>query len=620
MADFIIRGELEDIDPKVNQIIELEKERQNRKLIFIPSESSAPDAVRESLGSVLQNIYAEGYPPKESRRFSESEILDIENQLLDYRRYSDPRYYKGVEFADILEELARRRCAELFATDEVSPEEIFVNVQPLSGAPANNAVYTALIEPGDPLLGMSLFHGGHLTHGSSVNRSGKLYNVSHYSVDPESEKIDYDQVYNIALETKPRIIIAGYSSYPWIPDWVKFKEISDAVGAYLFCDISHIAGLIAGKAVPSPIGYADIITFTTHKTLCGPRGACILSFDENISQKIDRAVFPGEQGGPHIQVLSAMATTFKLAKTQDFVKFQKQIIDNCVALSNQLEKRGMRIPYGGTNTHLTNIDCKSIVGKDGTPLSGDMAARILDLAGMVTNANTIPGDKSAFQASGVRLGTPWLTQRGLTEEDMVDIANNMADILKQIQPYSISSGKNKYSRAKVDFDALENCKVRTREIADRAKVSTEYNKSGYPFFHYIDDFDDRNKKELIAFTCSGRNVALIMNYILPIDVGMMESRNLYKTHLFVNGNDISCYVRKQNQNEFLIAFPGESAGMAAEWLRGLSDGFIQFDDDLARRIPGPFIVKESKEKIDSSKGEDETCHFISAFNPTQMKT
>ncbi|RLG28054.1 hypothetical protein DRN98_10085, partial [Methanosarcinales archaeon] len=482
MADFIIRGELEDIDPKVNQIIELEKERQNRKLIFIPSESSAPDAVRESLGSVLQNIYAEGYPPKESRRFSESEILDIENQLLDYRRYSDPRYYKGVEFADILEELARRRCAELFATDEVSPEEIFANVQPLSGAPANNAVYTALIEPGDPLLGMSLFHGGHLTHGSSVNRSGKLYNVSHYSVDPESEKIDYDQVYNIALETKPRIIIAGYSSYPWIPDWVKFKEISDAVGAYLFCDISHIAGLIAGKAVPSPIGYADIITFTTHKTLCGPRGACILSFNENTSQKIDRAVFPGEQGGPHIQVLSAMATTFKLAKTQDFVKFQKQIIDNCVALSNQLEKRGMRIPYGGTNTHLTNIDCKSIVGKDGTPLSGDMAARILDLAGMVTNANTIPGDKSAFQASGVRLGTPWLTQRGLTEEDMVDIANNMADILKQIQPYSISSGKNKYSRAKVDFDALENCKVRTREIADRAKVSTEYNKSGYPFF------------------------------------------------------------------------------------------------------------------------------------------
>ena len=287
MADHLIRGTLAQIDPEISQLIQYETERQFRKLILIPSESTAPAAVRESLGSVFQNLYAEGYPDEETRWMSEKELLDYPARLSYYRRYADPRYYKGVEYADVVESLARRRCAQVFATEKVSADRLYVNIQALSGAPANNAVYQALIEPGDTLLGMNLLHGGHLTHGSSVNRSGKLYKVFHYNVDPVTEQIDYDKVESIAREVKPKIIVCGYSSYPFIPDWARFRAIADAVGAYLLADVSHIAGLIAGKAVSSPVGHAHVITFTTHKTLCGPRGACILTADSALAKKID---------------------------------------------------------------------------------------------------------------------------------------------------------------------------------------------------------------------------------------------------------------------------------------------------------------------------------------------
>jgi len=293
MADYLTRGSLEEIDPEVHELIQIESERQIRKMILIPSESAAPFAVREALGSIFQNIYAEGYPDEETRWMSEEEILDYNARLTYYRRFADPRYYKGVEYADVIESLARRRCAELFATESISANQIYVNVQPLSGAPANNAVYQALINPGDTILGMNLLHGGHLTHGSSVNRSGKLYNVVHYNIDPQTEQIDYDAVEALALEHKPKIIIAGYSSYPWAPDWVKFRAIADKVGAILLGDVSHIAGLIAGKVLPSPVGYAHVISFTTHKTLIGPRSAVIMTTDAAFGRSIDRAVFPG---------------------------------------------------------------------------------------------------------------------------------------------------------------------------------------------------------------------------------------------------------------------------------------------------------------------------------------
>ena len=269
MIDHLIRGTLAQVDPEVSTLINHEVERQFRKLILIPSESTAPAAVRESLASVFQNLYAEGYPDEETRWMTEKEILDYPARLTYYRRYADPRYYKGVEYADLVEALARRRCAEVFATDKVSADQLYVNIQALSGAPANNAVYHAIIEPGDAILGMNLLHGGHLTHGSSVNRSGKLFNVVHYTVNPETEQIDYDQVESLALEHKPKIIIAGYSSYPWAVDWKRFREIADSVDALLFADIAHVAGLVAAGVYPSPVGYADVVTFTTQPFLAG---------------------------------------------------------------------------------------------------------------------------------------------------------------------------------------------------------------------------------------------------------------------------------------------------------------------------------------------------------------
>jgi len=597
MPCFILSDPLSKIDPAVENIINLESERQRRKLIFIPSESSAPIAVRESMGSVLQNVYAEGYPPEKSRLFTQEEILDLEKQITHYRRYSDPRYYKGVENVDILEELARRRCAELFSNDQVNPDQIYVNVQPLSGAPANNAVYHALIDPGDVIVGMNLFHGGHLSHGSSVNRSGKLYQVFHYNVDPLTERINYETLQEIVKEKQPKILIAGYSSYPWAPDWKIFAEIAHSVGAYLFADISHIAGMIAANILPSPVGFADIISFTTHKTLCGPRGACILSFDNKLSRKIDKAVFPGEQGGPHIQAIAGMATTFKIAQTKYFVDFQKQIINNCSALSSQLTKRNIRIAFGGTNTHLLNIDCKSITGKDGTKLSGDMAARILDIAGLVVNANTIPGDKAALRSSGIRLGTPWITQRGFVEEDVILVADIIADILHATEPYTIMGKTRAITRAKIDFTVLEQAKLRIRSLIEKTIDGKGSVKTGYPYYYFLDDFRNNEPEEWLTFNIIGNKILTSLQWIFSTDIDNLSREVISPTYFYANKKKISCFISKQSDREYKLVLHAKDAGLAITWLRDLSDGFISFDADPSRKIPGPFIVRRSKTNL-----------------------
>jgi glycine hydroxymethyltransferase len=612
MTDFINNDPLSKIDPDIKKIIDIETERQKRKLIFIPSETSSPFSVKESLGSVLQNLYAEGYPPQSSRNLSESELLAFENQITSYRRYSDPRFYKGVENADLIEELARRRCADLFANDLIDAEHIYANVQPLSGAPANNAVYHALINPGDVIVGMNLFHGGHLTHGSSVNHSGKFYQAHHYNVDPQTQKINYAAVEELVHEKQPKIIIAGYSSYPWAPDWKRFSEIAHSVGAFLLADISHIAGMIAANALPSPIGYADVVTFTTHKSLCGPRGACILSFDKKTSARIDKAVFPGEQGGPHMHAIAGMATTFKLAKTPSFRKFQKQIIKNCATLCAQIEKRNIRIAFGGTNTHLFCIDCHSITNSNGVPLSGDMAARILDLAGLVTNANTIPGDKSTFRSTGVRIGTPWVTQRGLVESDMVEIGNIIADILFATTSYEITGISRKVTRAKIDFEIFENAKKRVRSLIEKTVDYEDLDESGYPYFYFSDDFLDKKPNEWITFEINGKNTLSTLQWVLPIDVSNLSKTKVIATSLFVKNNSIECLIQKRTNDSYLIAFLAKDAGIAAAWLQDLSDGFISFDVDLLRTIPGPFALKSSEIKLHDSDNQ-------TAANPDEYK-
>lgn len=591
MADFLFRGSLQDLDPAVYELTQLESERQFRKLILIPSESSAPLAVREALASAFQNLYAEGYPDDETRRMREEEILDYDARLAHYRRYADPRYYKGVEYADAIEALARRRCAEVFATPAFPADRLFVNVQPLSGAPANNAVYTALVNPGDTIMGMNLLHGGHLSHGSSVNRSGKLFKVVHYTVDPQTEQIDYDVVQAMATEHKPKILIAGYSSYSWAPDWQRFRAIADSVGATLLADISHIAGLVAAGVVPSPIGIAHVTTFTTHKTLTGPRGACIITTDAALSRKLDRAVFPGEQGGPHVHAFAALATSFKLAKTDEFKTLQQQIVKNCKVLNDRLAERGFHMVFGGTGTHLTNLDCKSIKGPDGTPLSGDMAARILDIAGIVCNRNTIPGDKTAFQASGVRLGTPWMTQRGLKEAEMVQVADIIADVLFACQPYTVETRQGPALRAKVDFAVLETAKMRVRSLTEAAGIDYEATKHGYPHFFYL---DEKYTGEQAAFMLTGPTVRSFANYAFTSDVEALKPGQAQKTCLNTPQGAVEGTLECLDLITFRLTVPAAQGGLAAAWLRDLSDGYVKFDEDLVRRMPGPVSVAETQ--------------------------
>ncbi len=592
MSDFLFRGSLADLDPDVYALTQVEAERQARKLILIPSESQAPLAVREALGSAFQNIYAEGYPDEETRWMSEAEILDFPARLAHYRRYSDPRYYKGVEYADLVEALARKRAAQAFAANGFSAEQIYVNVQALSGGPANNAVYQALMSLGDTVLGMNLLHGGHLSHGSSVNRSGKWFNAVHYGVDPETEKIDYEAVRALALEHKPRLLIAGYSSYSWVPDWKKFRQIADEVGAYFLADISHIGGLVAAGVVPSPVGIAHVVMSTTHKSLDGPRGAVLLTTEAAIAKKLDRAVFPGEQGGPHVNVFAALSLTFKLAQTAQFKQLQAQTIKNAAAMVEQFQKRGLRVPFGGTDCHMLNIDVTSVKGEDGTALSGDMAARILDVVGIVTNRNTIPGDKDSRDPSGVRMGTPWITQRGFDEKSSRQLADVMADVLLACAPHSVDTPRHgRQRRAKLDFKTLNEAKLRVRALAQAAGVDFEYQPSGYPHFYYIDD-----KATSGVFDLTGARVRQFLDYAVGTDLSALKPGASVPTCVHTPEKTVEGMLTCVSASQYRLSLPAEEAALVATWLRDLSDNYVQVGEDLFRSLPGPVVVSASEAK------------------------
>jgi len=599
MSDFLFRGSLAEVDPAVFDLVQVEAERQYRKLILIPSESAAPQSIREAMGSVFQNIYAEGYPEPATRWMKEEEILSYPERLGEFHRYGDPRFYKGVEYADIIEALARRRCAEVFATNGVSADDLYVNVQALSGAPANNAVYHALLTPGDTLMGMNLFHGGHLTHGSPANRSGKLYNAVHYTIDPATEQLDYSQIQELASQHKPKIIVVGYSSYPWAVNWDKFRKIADSVKAILMADIAHVAGMVAAGAYPSPVGYADVITFTTHKTLCGPRGAAILTTDESLSKKIDKAVFPGEQGGPHVHIFAALAVTFKLAATQQFHDLQHQIVKNTKVFTERLREHGFRIAYGGSDTHLMNLDVKSIKGPDGATLTGEQAARILDLAGIVVNRNTIPGDTSALNPTGLRMASPWVTQRGFKETEMTQLADIIADLLKATTPYRLPGKGDGVARVKVDFLTLEHAKTRVRSLAEQAGIDYTPQSFGYPHFHYFDD-GPTQKSEWVTLEISGDHARQFLNYVLASEVEALKPTETQPTSLgyfatskanqykFTNGM-LTCIT----PIKFNLSLPKSESSVVAAWLRDLSDGYIGFDEDILRKLPGPIRIVET---------------------------
>lgn len=378
-------------DPELFAAIKEERDRQQNKIELIASENFVSRAVMEAMGSVLTNKYAEGYPGR--------------------------RYYGGCEYVDVAENLARDRAKELFGAEHA-------NVQPHSGAQANMAVYFTILELGDTVLGMNLSHGGHLTHGSPVNFSGKLYNFVDYGVDKETEQIDYDDVLAKAKEVKPKLIVAGASAYSRKIDFAKFREIADEVGAYLMVDMAHIAGLVAAGLHQNPVPYADFVTTTTHKTLRGPRGGMILC-KEKYAKQIDKSVFPGIQGGPLMHIIAAKAVALKEALSDDFKAYQEQIVKNAKALSDALTEQGLRIVSGGTDNHLMLVDVTPL------QLTGKVAEHVLDEVGITTNKNTIPFDtESPFVTSGLRIGTAAVTTRGFKEEEMKEIAEIIANVLK----------------------------------------------------------------------------------------------------------------------------------------------------------------------------------------------
>ncbi|MBV6400290.1 MAG: Serine hydroxymethyltransferase [Anaerolineales bacterium] len=622
MSDFLFRGSLEKLDKDVYDLTQLEQERQARKLILIASESTAPMAVREALSSAFQNIYAEGYPDEETRWMDDDEILDYPMRLAEYRRDSDPRYYKGVEYADTVEALARRRAAQTFAANGISADQIYVNVQALSGGPANNAVYHALIELGSTVMGLNLLHGGHLSHGSSVNRSGKWFKAVHYTID-QNEKIDYEAVRALANEHKPKLMIAGYSSYSWMPDWKKFREIADEVGAYFLADISHIGGLVAAGVVPSPIGFAHVVMSTTHKSIDGPRGAVLMTTDAAIAKKIDKAVFPGEQGGPHVNVFAALALTFKLTQTKQFKQLQSQTLKNAKAMADQFTKRGLRVPFGGTNTHLVNVDCTSIVGEDGTKLSGDQASRILDIVGVVVNRNTIPGDKNSMDPSGIRLGTPWITQRGFNEKMTRELADIMADVLLACAPHSVDTvRKGRQRRAKVDFNVLNNAKLRVRKLTEKAGIDFKYKKSGYPHFYFIDD-KPVGRDSISTYELTGFRVRQMLDFAVSSDLSALKAGESQATTIAMPKGIVKGTLTCVDFGAYYLQVPAAKAGVVGTWLRDLSDGYTSFalngeKDFSARRMPGPTIVMDWKKlkpaKVSGKGVSEDKPYYVGAVS------
>ena len=379
-------------DPELAASFESELRRQRENIELIASENYVSPAVMAAMGSIFTNKYAEGYPGR--------------------------RYYGGCEYVDIAENLARDRACALYGAEHA-------NVQPHSGAQANAAVYFALLKPGDTIMGMALDNGGHLTHGSPANLSGAYFNVIPYGVSPETGRIDYDDVLRLAMENRPKLIVAGASAYPRSIDFARFREIADACGAYLMVDMAHIAGLVAAGEHMNPVPYADVVTTTTHKTLRGPRGGMILCC-EKYAKAIDKAIFPGTQGGPLMHVIAAKAVCFKEAATDEFKDYQKQIVKNAQAMAQRFRERGIRLVSGGTDNHLMLVDLSD------REMTGKALEKLLDRAHITVNKNTVPGEKrSPFITSGIRVGTPAATTRGMREPEMIEIADMIADVIER---------------------------------------------------------------------------------------------------------------------------------------------------------------------------------------------
>jgi glycine cleavage system T protein len=645
--DFLIRENIAKIDQFTERLIRLEEERQARKLIMIASESIAPLPVREALSSCFTNLYAEGYPWLRMYMKTEEELKDFSTELAYLRRYADRRYYKGVDYADFVEALARRRCAEAFAANGVSADKIYANVQSLSGAAANNAVYEAFLKTGDVVMGLDLTHGGHLTHGSEVNRSGMTYKIVAYKTSPATGLLDYAAIKKLALEAKPKMIIAGYSAYPRTIDWAAFREIADSIGngCIVLADIAHPAGLVAAGLFPNPVGLADVVSFTTHKTLCGPRGACILTTDEEKGQMIDTAVFPGEQGGPHINTIAAKAVAFLIAKTQKFKDLMKGVMENAKAITEAFRKRNMKIAYGGTESHMMLVDLRGIKSDTGYTMRAEVASRLLDMCGLTCNKNTIAGDTNAAYPSGLRFGTTWATQRGLGPQHMDRIADVVTNLLVNIKPFEYRGLTNVLGRGKVDMKILEETRRRVAEIVGEAAIDIEpKQRGGYPYFTAVEvnaggasalaerhakagakmieragwkvpaSFGDVTKEVDVAkkgaavfdatdyglIEICGERAVQFLQGVSTANIYALKPGTAALAFLFDADNklidDVAIFRFPADEcgcDKFIVRTSPENHDRVLAWLRAMSDGYVIFDrGDILGKIEGPVTVED----------------------------
>ena len=576
-------------------VVRAEHERQLRSLIMIPSESLCHPEAAAVLASDLASLYAEGLPqpilcpnPRESAR-DEARFQTYQTRL------ADRRFYKGTLGANRAELVAQDNIARVFARLDGStkPDDIFVNVQALSGAAANIAVYEALLKPGDRLMGLDLAHGGHLTHGSKFNFSGKTYEVHSYGVDRRTGRLDYGRMREQALACRPRLIVGGASAYPWDFDWRALRKIADESGALLLADAAHLAGMIAAGVLMNPLPHAHVVTFTTHKTLCGPRGAVILTTESELAKAIDLAVFPGMQGGPHVNSIAAIGRLFELILEdyEGFRNLQQRIVSNAGFFAARLAEEGFTLEYGGTDTHMLLVNLREFPVDGPVRLDGEIASRLLEIAGIVCNKNVIPGDADAAHASGLRFGLPWLTQRGVTEPQLREIAKVIKRVLASVHTFSVWSptGEEK-CRGRISAAVLREAASRTLDVSEALP---------YP------PRPPKGKRPKKAKTLGDRAALLVRGDKVRLALGEMLSARLVaggppvRARMFrPDGAEIddviAAELENQNSEERWLLLPhARRVDEVRRWVEDLSDGYVLFDPlDLQQKVDGPTVVEE----------------------------
>lgn len=619
----IWRSSITEVDPWLATLLEREEQRQFRQICLGAASSLCLPAVKEAQASVFSNIDAEGYPPKRMAQAGWEHLLDLDEQLAYYARYGDPRSNKGTELANVVEVVAQRRASAAFSTAwanhsdiSVNAADIHVNLQCPTGSLANAAVFEALLKPGDVVLSMNLVDGGHLTHGSPLHRSGKTYRIVHYGVDPSTQQLDYNQIRDLAQHYCPKLIVGGASSYPWAIDWKKFRQIAEETEPrpYILADISHPAGLVIAGLIPNPIGYADVVTFTTHKTLCGPKGAAILSTDHTIAQSIDRAVFPGLQSAPVFQQIVALAVAFEIARTQEFKLLQNKIAENARLFYQHLAYLGIPIAFGGTNTHIVVADVGKIPIFTKQRLSGEVVTRILERIGITCSSTTIPGDRHAALASGIRLGTTWISQLGYGETEVRELASIIAEICKGIKPYRYFGLRRETLGGKVREELLRSASKRVREILkkssehvpgtspQKAREGGNYGEAqfiaplqAHPATGKVEIWDLRNWSEALIVT--GERATNFLQSIISRDIfDLKKGEVIPALVLKPNGekrlNVLVCALPGEPHPRFLLVFQRNPETNFCDWLHMLSDGHVEVErGDPFITIDGPVIIK-----------------------------